>query len=262
MGEADRKYQELLGDLLRHGELLRTRNANVRRLFGLRVEFASTPLVCARRTAWKTALRELEWFLSGSDNVNDLHPSVRHWWAPWADATGRVQHNYGHELRHSGSGFDQVEYLLNGIRHHPNSRRNLVATWDTENAAHPDTPITNCHLSLLQAFVDAGNRLHFVTYQRSADVVCGLPHNWVQAWALLLWAARRTGRLPGTLVWVGGDVHLYDEHAELARQVLGQNPEPGPELLCHTLGKAFRADDFRLSGEYRPALEDRARMVV
>lgn len=267
MAGVDAVYAELLRDLLAHGERVTTRNAPVRRLCVRQAVFAATPLVSARRVAWRNALREMEWFLSGSDLLADLHPAVRHWWAPWADAGGRVRHNYGTQFRRAagcgGRVVDQVGALLDGLRRHPFSRRHVLTTWNAADMTAPDCPITNCHNTLTQAFVGGSGGLSLYTYQRSADVVCGLPHNWVQAWALLLWLASSTGLAPARLTWCGGDVHLYEEHAALASRVaaLAAGCGPAPGLVYRGAGN-FRADDFTLDDEYRPACAEPARMVV
>jgi thymidylate synthase len=262
----DAAYAALIRDCLDHGERIETRNSRVFRAASERlITFTSTPLVAARKTAWRNALREMEWFLSGSDSINTLHPSVRHWWRPWADATGRVANNYSKQFRRFAGNFDQIAYLIEGVRHHPYSRRNVITTWHTKDMAAPETPITNCHGSLLSARVGTGNRLHLSMVQRSADVVCGLPANWIQYFALLLWLARRTGREVGSLTWHGLDNHVYETHHDLARRVIDAAPRcgPTPTLLYHgTPDAEFKADDFALGGMYEPVVTDRAEMVV
>ncbi len=262
---ADEKYAQVLRHLLGEGERVETRNAPVRRTFLWSCRFDSTPLIGLRRTAWKNALREWEWFMSGSDNINDLHPSVQHWWRPWASPKGRVRYNYSQQFRFfwgHGGAVDQVERLVDGVRDHPYSRRNVMTTWNAQEMAASDCPITNCHGTVIQAFVDARGRLHLKAYQRSMDVICGLPHNWVQYWAFLVWLAHATGRGVGCLCWEGGDVHLYEEHAGLAERMLLLSPPPSPELVYRSSGETFVADDFALSGSYTPALMERARMIV
>lgn len=267
MQSVDEQYRSLLRSLLHGGERIDTRNAPVRRLFGLRCVLGSPSPVTLRRTAWRKALREMEWFLSGSNNTNDLHEDVRDWWAPWANKGGTVRANYGQQLRHyadrTADGFDQVGFLLEGIKDHPNSRRNLITTWHSADMANESTPITNCHLTTFQTFIDANKLLHAVTYQRSADVVCGLPHNWIQAQALLMWLADSTGHGMGSLIWMGGDVHLYEEHVSLAEKIVAADGQADVPVLQHDpKGPDFRADDFTLSRPYVPSVEERARMII
>lgn len=265
-------YQDLLRAILRYGTVVNSRNGQTKRLTARLVQFTTTPLVSVRKTAWKTSLREWEWFMSGSDAIEDLHPSARHWWEPWAkeypDGKHRVRFNYGHQFRcASGSDGgaspkDQVRLLVDGIREHPNSRRNLITTWNTADMTHPSCPITNCHGTVIQAFVEPAG-LALTTYQRSADVVCGLPHNWIQYWAFLLWLAHQTGQLPLSLTWIGGDCHIYQQHYELAQRIVDASaPADAPGFVYRPTGQDFKADDFTLTTAYIPVLTENAEMVV
>lgn len=271
----DDVYASIIRECLA-GERITTRNSVCFRTFARQVRFTSTPLVCSRKTSWKNCLREWEWFMSGSNAIEDLHPSVRHWWMPWAadeqhygkpglGPDFRVAHNYSEQFRYfqGRTGYvDQIQYLIDGIRNHPFSRRNVITTWNTADMAHPECKITNCHNSLTQAFVDTENRLHLVTYQRSVDVICGLPHNWAQEWAFLLWLAHLGGRLVGSLTWIGGDVHVYEAHLPLAEKILAAPPQQSPEMVYRPTSEEFLADDFSLDREYAPVVNERAEMIV
>ncbi len=270
---ADYQYAALLRACL-VGDRVQTRNSVCLRSPGLTCVFGDTPLVTARKTPWRSALREMEWFVSGSSDINKLHESVRHWWRPWADATGHIPNSYGEQFRFAAGVVpggtdelepvyvDQIEKVIGGIRDHPHSRRNILTTWNAAEMWHPSTPITNCHHSLTQFFV-TGNRLDMITYQRSADAVVGLPANWIQTWAFLLWLAHRTGRTPGKLTWIGGDVHVYESHLDLARRITEVGaPTHLPQLIYTPTTEEFKADDFTLSEEYRPVILEKAEMVV
>lgn len=268
MKTVDQQYAELIKACLDEGEEITTRNSRVRRVYGKQVRFESTPLVSVRKTAWKSALREWEWFLSGSDNIQDLHPSVHKWWEPWAADDGRIKFNYSHQLRHYAGRYDQVASFVYGIKHHPFSRRNVLTTWNPEEMSDPACPITNCHNTVTQAFVDQGGRLSLVTYQRSADVICGLPANWIQMAAFQLWLVSEAslGGI-GSLTWIGGDIHLYEDHFELAREIVSVADScPPTPILVHTTkfppDGRFKAEDFKLEGEYKPVLDRTAKMIV
>lgn len=265
----DAQYQQILSDALGSGSKVETRNSSVLRLRNRLLTFDSFPLVSARKTAWKTALREFEWFLSGSEDIADAHPSVRPWWQPWLTPDGRLELSYATQFTgFSGltSRVNQVEYLLAGVRDHPYSRRNLISTWNTADMRSPRCKLTTCHGTVIQAFVEPDNGLHLTTYQRSADAVVGLPANWVQYWALLLWLAGRGDRAVGSLTWHGGDVHVYQCHEALARKVVVADVSglKTPRLVYAPARRDswFKADDFTLDGEYTPAITDRAEMVV
>lgn len=263
--ECDRLYLSLLRSVLADGERVRTRNADCLRAVGRTLTFTRAPLVGVRRTAWRNALREWEWFMSGSNNVADLHPSVRPWWEPWANATGNVPFNYSEQFR-AFVGWqgqvDQIELALSGVRDHPFSRRNVLTTWNTCDMVNPATPITNCHSTVVQFHGHPDGSLTLQTYQRSADLVCGLPHNLIQTWAFLLWVCHRTGRTPRAMVWHGGDVHCYGVHEGLARRMAALEPVATPGLVYTPTSTDFKADDFSLDSPYTPTLTERAEMVV
>ena len=282
MTEADRNYVCLLKTLLAECssvEKVRTRNAHVSRLgYNPKFTFSFTPLVGVRRTAWKTALREWEWFMSGSNFIQDAHPSVRPWWQPWANENGEIPFNYGRQLRHFAGDcgtVDQIDLLVKGLREHPHSRRHVITTWNTADMHHSECTLTNCHHTMTQVWVNAqqderAGSLRMTTYQRSVDVMVGLPANWLQTWGFLLWLGAQTGRRVESLTWIGGDVHLYDAHRELARRVVvaaGTGPQwkatsSWPELKYVPTSPDFKADDFTLDGKYDPLVDERAELVV
>jgi len=262
----DVAYARLIGTTL-NGDKITTRNSNCWRTLCSQVEFSTTPLVSLRKTSWKNSLREWEWFMSGSCYLSELHPAVKSWWEPWADENGRIAHNYSQQFRrfYGEKDFvDQIHLLIQGICDHPYSRRNVITTWNKADMNAPECPITNCHGTVIQAFVDPNNQLTLVMYQRSVDVICGLPHNWIQYWAFLLWLAHSTQRQVGKFIWIGGDIHVYEQHLPLALRMITQDPEPikTPNLVYTPTSAQFKADDFTLDAEYQPLIVERAEMVV
>lgn len=281
----DQAYADLISTALGTGTKITTRNSRSYRTHSRLCTFAKTPLIHARKTAWKTALREWAFFMSGSDNINTMHPSVRPWWEPWADANGKIANTYSKQFRSSNGAIDnpdtsaemthvwidQIQYLIDGVKNHPFSRRNVITTWNTAEMVDPSTKLTNCHGTVIQAFVNPeDNTLDLTTYQRSSDVIVGLGANWVQYWGFLMWLAHRTGRAVGKLTWIGGDVHVYEEHEDLARKILDVQYRVHelagkgalPELVYRPTSDDFLADDFSLTCEYSPVLSDKALMVV
>ncbi len=266
MSNADTFYASLIADCLT-GERVPTRNGECLRTICKSVRFTSTPLVSLRRTAWRNALREMEFFLSGSNHIDDLHEDVRHWWRPWVNENNVIPNSYGSQFK-SFAGrrgtVDQVEYLARGTQKDPYSRRHVITTWNTADMVHPLTTIANCHGTVIQAFCHLDGTLSLKTYQRSADVIVGVPHNVLQYWAVLLWLCHRAGRTPRALHYEFGDAHIYQSHETLARKIIDATPPASdtPELVYEPSGDVFRAEDFELAGPYSPVLEDRASMVV
>lgn len=265
----DSKYKSLIVKCL-SGDEIESRNSLCYRTDEeVSEKFTKTPLIGARKTCWKLALREWEWFMSGSNKLEDLHPSVRAWWEPWNGPEGTVFRNYSCQFRDfagHGTSIDSIDTFIKGIKYNPFSRRNVITTWNTADMNNEKCLITNCHGTVIQAFVNNSGELSIKTYQRSADLICGVPHNWIQYWAFLLWVARLAGLRPASLVWIGGDVHIYEQHRDLALRIIKaspkETPENGPELIYKPTSEKFLADDFSLDGIYEYILNEKANMVV
>jgi thymidylate synthase len=252
---ADRIFQSLVAMVCRTGDLVTARNAVTRRVFDADpVTFHASPLVTLRKTAWKMAIREMEWFLSGDDWCPDeLVP----WWLAQLNPGGCYLHGYSQQLRNWDCRFDQVQALIDGLKAHPTSRRHLLTTWNAADMAHITTtnenPLTPacCHTTIAQFFVKQG-RLYMTSYQRSADLLLGFQHNIIQTWALLLWLAHQADLKPGHLRWIFGDLHVYqeDSHLECAAQILAARPAPCDAKLVYYPGnkRDFCATDFEIEG--------------
>lgn len=272
MNTTDQKFLDLVETVLIKGHYMDTRNARVVRSTNHMVTFDSTPLVGLRRTAWKNALREWEWFMSGSNTIDDLHPSVHPWWEEWASDYGAIYGNYGRQLRlaeglnewDEPDSIDQIQYLIDGIHSNPSSRRLVATTWHAYDMTRTYTPITNCHGTVIQFFVQPDNKLDMTMYQRSADLMLGVPHNWIQYWAFLQYMAHVTGKLVGSFTWIGGDVHVYNSHIEMAYKMLKYDQELPrvPQMEYYPTSANFQADDFVLDAEYEPVFKDRLKMEI
>lgn len=257
MTAADLIYINLLRTIKEEGDIRPSRNHPVQSHFGLPiVTFDSFPLVTARKTAWKLAIREMEWFLSGDPRCPD---ELLRWWDGQLSPDGCYYGGYGEQFRHFSDGFDQIRELQKGLVEHPNSRRLLIATWNPADMSrimewndNEKTP-TTCHTTVAQ-FYACGGKLSMKSYQRSADMLLGVQHNWVQSWALLMWLAQRTCLGVGSMQWIFGDAHIYQEESHLATQdaILSapiNESRDSPMLLIEASERfEFSADDFSIVG--------------
>ena len=274
MSRANQVYSQLLNKILHGGQLLESRNSKVMGLRNAMIDFGSpAALVTVRKTAWKLALREMEWFLKGSCNINELDKSVRHWWEPWADERGFVANSYGVQFKHSighpeqfedNEGFDQVSHTINLLKNDPFSRRNIMTTWNASEMAHPETPITNCHGTVIQFFGNPDGSTDMTMYQRSCDMLLGVPHNWIQYQALLKYLCHRSGRTPGKFTWIGGDCHIYEKHFSTAQKIaeIKEHKHQSVDLKYTPSGSDFLASDFHIDDVPQPEIVGKLEMVV
>ena len=85
-----------------------------------------------------------------------------------------------------------------------------------------------CH-ALFQFYVaEAG--CHVSCTSAARTIFLGVPFN-IASYALLTFMfAQQCDLLPGEFVWTGGDVHLYINHIEQAKQQLERQPFALPQL--------------------------------
>ena len=172
-------------------------------------------------------------------------------WNEWADEQGELGPVYGHQWRswpdYKGGTIDQIQQVVDTLKHNPDSRRMMVSAWNVAEVNQMALP--PCH-TMFQFYV-ANGRLSLQLYQRSADTFLGVPFN-IASYALLLqMMAQVTGFEPGEFIHTTGDTHLYVNHLEQARLQLTRTPRPLPTMRLNPDVKSifdFQYDDFALEG--------------
>ena len=109
-----------------------------------------------------------------------------------------------------------------------------------------------CH-ALFQFYVVEG-RLSCQLYQRSADVLLGVPFNIASYALLTLMIAQVCDLQPGDFVHPFGDAHLYLNHLDQAREQLTREPRSLPIMTLNPDRRdilKFNFEDFVLEN-YRP----------
>ena len=267
LNPGEQQYLDLLAELLERGARKSDRTGTgTRSLFGRQMRFAldeSFPLLTTKKLHLKSIVYELLWFLRGDTNVRWLQERGVTIWDEWADAQGELGPVYGYQWRHwkapDGREIDQIAQAVESIRRNPDSRRHMVVAWnpaDVDKMALPP-----CH-ALFQFYVAEG-RLSCQMYQRSADVFLGVPFNIASYSLLTLMMAQVTGLAAGEFVLALGDVHLYLNHEEQAREQLARAPRPFPRMRLAPQRDlfAFRYEDFALEN-YDPHPAIRAPIAV
>ena len=257
------QYLAMMRHVLEHGARKDDRTGTgTLSVFGYQMRFdlaAGFPTVTTKKLHLKSIIHELLWFLQGSTNVRYLRENGVTIWDEWADAEGGLGPVYGFQWRSwptpDGAAIDQMADIVAQIRRNPDSRRLIVSAWNV--ADIPRMALAPCH-ALFQFYVVNG-RLSCQLYQRSADILLGVPFN-IASYALLThMVAQQCDLEPGDFVWTGGDCHLYTNHLEQVRTQLARDPMPLPRLVLRrrpdTLFE-YRYEDFEIAGyQSHPAIK-------
>lgn len=259
------------------------------------------PLVTTKRIYWKTAAREFLWFLTGETNIRPLVLQGVKIWNEWphanyVKATGdaisveafaeRITEDadfaaqwgdlgpvygkqwvdwpvyvpVGGDLYKRDTGINQVAQVVDSLRHNPGSRRHIVEGWNVAQLDQMSLP--PCHKTY--QFHVGNGRLNCALYQRSCDVALGLPFNLFGAALFTRMLAQQCDLEPGELVWMGGDTHLYLNHAELVEAQLARVPAGQPVMSIARRPDSifgYTIDDFAVL-DYAPQAHISAPVAV
>lgn len=229
IGDKMKQYHELLQKVLEYGVLENDRtNTGTLSIFGEKLAFDLTdgfPLLTTKYVSFKNVATELIWFLKGNTSADYLDAMGNTIWKEWTDSANNLPHTYPEQWRnfHDPKApqhcIDQIANLIEGIKHSPYSRRHVVTAWNPHSVN--DAALPPCHI-LFQVYV-RGGKLSLSWMQRSQDVFLGLPYN-IASYALLTHIiAHVTGYTADKLIYMGGDIHLYTNHIEPAREQLSRS---------------------------------------
>jgi len=263
-----RQYHDLLRLVLEEGVARSDRTGTgTLSIFGAQARFDLRdrfPLLTTKKLHLKSIIYELLWFLRGETNVRYLNEHGVTIWDEWADENGNLGRVYGAQWRDwrgtNGIRVDQIGKVISEIRENPSSRRLIVSAW---NPAEVDkVALPPCHV-LFQFYVNDGE-LSCQLYQRSADLFLGVPFNIASYSLLTMMMAQVCGLQPGDFVHTFGDLHLYQNHLEQAREQLRRECRPLPRMQLNpsiTRIEDFRFEDFTLL-DYNPHPSIKAPIAV
>jgi thymidylate synthase len=254
-------YLQILNKTLQSEKRL-TRNGFVYSYFGdqMRIDVSkSLPIITTKKMFIRGIIEELLFFIKGHTNTLLLEQKNINIWKgnsnkeflqemklPYEE--GDIGPMYGFQWRHynaeytncnedyTNKGYDQMEYVIQEILTNPNSRRIIMTTYHPTDALK--SALFPCHSLILQFYIEniksETNSYYNISlhmYQRSADVFLGLPFN-ITSTSLLLYIIcyecnRRSNNAkyyPKDIIISFGDIHLYEEHKELAIKQLKRKP--------------------------------------
>jgi thymidylate synthase len=272
------QYLDLLKLVLDRGDARLDRTGvGTRSVFGAMVRFdlseGVVPILTTKRVYWKTAVKEMLWFLTGGTNIQALLRENVRIWTDWPLARYRTETGdavtqeeferrildddgfaarwgelgpvYGKQWRRwvgaDGREHDQIAQLVATLRTNPASRRMLFHGWNVAEVG--DMALPPCHM-VYQYHVTSDGRLNCLLFQRSVDLLLGAPFNYVGATALQFMLAQQADLRPGEFIWVAGDAHLYLNHLDQAREQLAREPRPFPTMKLKR--RAANIDDYRI----------------
>jgi thymidylate synthase len=266
-------YLNLINKIISSGEERVTRNSITKSIFGEKLEFdisESIPFITTKKLAWKTVIKELLWFLSGStDNKKLTDQNVKIWNGnasrEYMDSIGFTEREvddlgpiYGFQWLHynadykdnktnyDNKGVNQIESVLQLLKNDPMSRRILLSAWNPSQLHLMNLP--PCHV-MAQFYVSINKEtnqkeLSCQMYQRSADVGLGLPFN-IASYAVLTYIlAKLTNMKPKKLIIVIGDAHIYSNHEESLKKQVERKPFDFPKLVINPDKEFNKIEDF------------------
>ena len=217
--------------------------------YDLREEF---PALTLRRTGLKSCMDEILWiYQKKSNNIHDLKPHI---WDEWADETGSIGKAYGYQIgqvsHYADGDYDQMDRVLKDLRDTPFSRR-IITNMYTFADLH-EMHLYPCAYSVTYNVTDEKREdgkltLNMVLNQRSQDVLAANNWNVCQYSILLMMVAQASGMVPGELVHMIVDAHIYDRHVPIVKELIKRTPLPAPKVRLNpdvTDFYAFTTDDL------------------
>lgn len=229
--------------------------------YDLREEF---PALTLRRTALKSAMDEVLWiYQRKSNNIHDLSSHI---WDEWADEDGSIGKAYGYQIgmkSHYPQGdLDQMDKVLLDLRETPYSRRIMTNTYVFSDLSEMN--LYPCAYSVTYNVTQDPNEdrptLNMLLNQRSQDVLAANNWNVCQYAILLMMVAQVNNMIPGELVHMIADAHIYDRHVDIIRELISRPRHAAPRVSLNPEVRdfyAFTTDDLIVEGyEHGPQVKN------
>tara|TARA_R110000751_G_C13770956_1_gene480123 strand:+ start:681 stop:1472 length:792 start_codon:yes stop_codon:yes gene_type:complete len=248
MSTYESNYWHLVVDVLTKGDKTTDRtNTGTLEKLGMRFHVPgddpSFPILTGRKLHYKGVLGELAAFLRGADTVKQFEEFGCNYWKAWADEDGKLGPIYGvNWLKNK-----QLATVIEKAKHSPNSRQLIVNAWDP--ATLKEMALPPCHFAF--QLLIRGDRVHIVIYQRSLDIMVGLPSDVILYKVLQMLIAKELGLRPGDLTFMLGSAHIYSNHITAAKEYIVRPTRRPPviwRLADHADTTNFVPDMFHMSG--------------
>lgn len=195
------------------------------------------PAITLRPTAIKSSFDELLWIWQKKSNrVEDLNTHI---WDEWTDYDGTIGKAYGYQLgikyKFSQGEMDQVDNVLWQLKNTPYSRRIITNIFNFQDLHEMN--LEPCAYSM--TFNVTGNKLNGILNQRSQDVLVANNWNVVQYSLLIMMMAQVSDLVPGELIHVISDAHIYDRHIPIVEEMIKRPTYKAPKVSLNPDIKDF-----------------------
>lgn len=238
----EKSYLDLMEKIINEGEEVIDRTGvGTKFIFGEQLKFDisnNLPLLTTKKTYFKGIVEELLFFLRGETNTKKLEEVNVNIWKgntsrDFLDKKGlnnlpegSLGKGYGYQWRNFNSqGVDQLFNLIKSIRENPFGRKHIITAWNP--AQLNEMALEPCHYSM-EFNVHTNNSLSCKFNQRSCDYFLGVPFN-ICSYALMTQIIANACNLKtNKLIFSGGNIHLYLNHIEQAKEQLKRDPYEFP----------------------------------
>ena len=277
------QYLNLIKDIIDKGTWEEGRNGRTKSIFGGMMRFSlkdsKIPILTTKKTAWKTCLKELLWFIRGETDNKLLQAQGVHIWdgnstREFLDSRGLhlypegiIGPSYGYQwrdfgasyncftgrpiedLQHPFDGVDQLQQIIDALKDpsQRTSRRLIMTAWNPKQ--NDKMALPPCHI-ICQFNVHDGNKLSCAMYQRSADVFLGIPFNIASYSLLTHLLAKHCGLEAYEFVHFMGNCHLYENAIDSANLQVTRKPYHFPTVSIKQVKdniNDYQVEDFEVS---------------
>jgi len=281
------QYLSLLENILENGTWEDGRNGRTKSIFGNMMRFSlkndQIPILTTKKTAWKTCLKELLWFIKGQTDNYFLNDQGVHIWDgnasreflnsrglndypegilgpiygfQWRNFNGDYdicnckpfKNCYCNDLNSKPNRIDQLHDIIDMLKDPDDrtSRRLIMTAWNPAQLHQMALP--PCHV-LCQFNVHDGNKLSCALYQRSVDTILGQPFNIASYAFLTHLLAKHCGLEAYEFIHFMGNCHLYENAIDAAKLQIQREPYPFPTVSIKTIREKiedYNVEDFEI----------------
>lgn len=202
------------------------------------------PLLTTKKMPFKIMATELEGFIKGITDKKWFQDRNCHIWDDWCSpekvvygideeskkkmlAERDLGYIYGYQWRNFNSaGFDQFKTIIDTLKKDKTNRRLVCSAWNPQQISKMALP--PCHV--LWHIIVTGNKLNLCWFQRSCDMMLGVPFNIASYALLTCLIAKEVGLEPSLLTGFLSDAHIYENHFANAEIQVQRNVKLFPEL--------------------------------